>query len=270
MYGNALATNITIRMKMDSATRDKRMVFHPYVITEGERPDTIAEHYYGDPYFAWLIYYANEIIDPYFEWPLSQKDFEKLIVKKYGSATVAQEKIEYYKVNWSTDENMLSPGAYSSLPANLKKYWNPMIGYRGAVVSYERKPSDLTVETNMIVELIVASATNFLVGQRVTQTSGGNVVASGFVKYVSSTYITVDKVDGEFSTNYNLSNGTNTTAVISTQVLNLAIPLDELPYWTSVSAYNQEDELNESRKQIYLIDQSYLNQIELELKSLLV
>jgi hypothetical protein len=39
-------------------------VFYPYIVTEGERPETIAAEYYGDENYAWLIFMSNNIKDP--------------------------------------------------------------------------------------------------------------------------------------------------------------------------------------------------------------
>jgi hypothetical protein len=270
-YGNTLATNILARIKINSLVRDKKLVFHPYTLKEGERPDTIAEHYYGDPYFAWLVYFANEVIDPYYEWPLSQRDFEQYIRTKYGTTELAQEKIVYYQNNWSTDESMLTPGAFDSLPAAIKKYWTPVIGFRNTIISYERKQSDLTIETNKIIELTVADGTGFALEEQVKQTSGGSVVASGFVKYTSATSVVIEKVTGTFSTSYSLVNydGDESTSVSAVTTIKQSLSDDESIYWSPVTAYEYEDQLNEQKKQIYLIDKSYLDQIELEMKSLL-
>ena len=73
-YGDALVTNIIARAKLDSTVRNKASVFFPYTVRDGERPDIIAGNYYEDPNFAWLIYLANEMLDPYFEWPLTSLD----------------------------------------------------------------------------------------------------------------------------------------------------------------------------------------------------
>jgi len=277
MYGNALATNITSRLKMMIPTRDRIKVFHDYVLKEGERPDTVAEHYYGDPYFAWLVYYANEIIDPYFEWPLNQQDFNKFIAKKYTTITAAQEKILFFRVNWSTDENMLSPGAYDSLLNKLKRYWAPVIGYQQNIISYQRAQLDWVLETNRIVELTLSAVdlAKFNVDNKITQSGG----TSGFIRSITSTALVVNNIEGEFLDTLSISFNNNTGDVLSVvkigpidpdtgDVLD-PIPVTEIPYWSSVVAYDYEEELNESRKQIRLIDKSYLNQIELEMKALL-
>ena len=266
MYGNALATNITSRLKMMIPTRDRIKVFHDYVLKEGERPDTVAEHYYGDPYFAWLIYYANEIVDPYFEWPLNQQDFNKFIAKKYVTITAAQEKILFFRVNWSTDENMLSPGAYDSLPAKLKRYWAPVIGYQQNIISYQRAPLDWVLDTNIVVELSLDDASIFLIEEKVSQSSGA---ISGIIRSIADNLVVVNNIEGQFLDTLSLVSGTTTADVLSVTTINQPIPNDEIPYWSSVVAYDYEEELNESRKQIRLIDKSYLNQIELEMKALL-
>lgn len=267
MYGNALATNITARLKMAIDTKNKIKVFHDYVLQDGERADTVAEHYYGDAYFAWLIYYANEIIDPYFEWPLNQQDFAKFVVKKYGSIVIATEKILYYAVNWSDDESMISPGAYDSLPAKLKLYWSPILGFQQSIVSYQRAALDWTLDTNKVIELKLSAAdlSKFNVDNKITQSGG----TSGVIRSITSTSLIVNNIEGEFLDTLSIAFNNKTGDVLSVVIINQPISNEEIPYWTSVSAFDYEDTLNESRKTIRLIDQSYLNQIELEMKALL-
>ena len=40
--------------------------------------------------------FFNQIHDPYFEWPLSTKQFQNFIIQKYGSIAVAQSTIYRY------------------------------------------------------------------------------------------------------------------------------------------------------------------------------
>ncbi|NBP56714.1 hypothetical protein EBU71_09315, partial [bacterium] len=56
-----------------------------------------------------------------------------------------------------------------------------------------------------------------------------------------------------------------------TDVTTLSSPIDntEASYWESVSWYDYENELNESRKTIRLIDKQYLSQIEDQMIELL-
>ncbi len=63
---------------------------YDYVIKDGERPDTIANAYYGDSNFVWLIFLANDVVDPYYDWPLTQQQFKDFIIEKYGSIEAAK------------------------------------------------------------------------------------------------------------------------------------------------------------------------------------
>jgi len=87
---NQTITNLTIGVKLHKLIQDDAFALMNYAIKDGESPDTVSFNYYDDPRFAWLVLLANNIIDPYFEWPLSVYDFQKFIKKKYGSIPAAQ------------------------------------------------------------------------------------------------------------------------------------------------------------------------------------
>lgn len=96
-YFNVLATNLTLRSIFIDKLKLNSSVFYPYVIREGETADGIATWYYGSPEFDWLIYFANNIIDPHTQWPKTYGQFENFIIKKYGSIETAKSNIEFYR-----------------------------------------------------------------------------------------------------------------------------------------------------------------------------
>lgn len=91
-------TNILRRFKIDSSLADRTDVYYQYDIQEGDRPDTIAEKYYGDSNYAWLVLHFSNIKDVNFEWPLSTTDFENYIKSKYGSLSAAQSQNHEYRI----------------------------------------------------------------------------------------------------------------------------------------------------------------------------
>lgn len=92
-------TNILRRFKFRASLQDRTDVFYTYNIQHGDRPDTIAEKYYGSAKYAWIVLHFNNIIDPYFDWPLFDPDFDRYIASKYGSIATAQAQIKnYYKI----------------------------------------------------------------------------------------------------------------------------------------------------------------------------
>jgi len=78
-------TNILRRFKIKSSVKSGLDVYYEYDVQAGDRPDTIAEKYYGSSAHAWIVLHFNDIIDPMFDWPLFNEDFNNYIKGKYGS-----------------------------------------------------------------------------------------------------------------------------------------------------------------------------------------
>lgn len=275
-YNGTLVDNIISNVRFKEAIRANISIFYPYTIKEGERADTIASDYYQDERYAWVVYLSNYIMDPYYEWPLSLEEFNSFIIKKYGSKENSLNLIAFYRNNWYKDDTILSPSGYESLPGYRKKYWNPIIGYNGKIVSYERKKNDLIVETNKIINIYVSNTAGFSLNENVAQKTSGVITGEGTVKnIVSNNVIVVASINGQFS-NTSGSVGTlqgkysNISRPIS-NVITISTPIsnDESIYWEPVPYYDYENELNESRKNIKLIDRQYLTVIEDQMIELL-
>ena len=71
--------------------------YYPYQVQEGERPDTLAHMYYGSVDFMWLIFYANDIFDPYYDRPFFGSQFQEFVKNKYGSILSAQNTVHHYE-----------------------------------------------------------------------------------------------------------------------------------------------------------------------------
>ena len=89
--------------------------FTKYNIVGNERPDQIAEKYYDDPTLDWVILLSNNIIDVRSEWPLDNESFDKQMLAKYGSYEVLYGGIHHYE----TKEIKNSLGI-TMLPAGIK------------------------------------------------------------------------------------------------------------------------------------------------------
>ena len=110
------------------------ITYYPYQVQEGERPDTLAELYYGSVDFMWLILYANDIFDVYYDWPFFGKQLENFIKQKYGSILSASTTVHHYEqilrveVSSTADVNRILEKTvhvdkitYDSLPATERK-----------------------------------------------------------------------------------------------------------------------------------------------------
>ena len=81
-----LLTNIMARAEIIPALLNNPLIFYSYDIQEGDSPEIIAHKYYGDSYRYWLVLFANQILDPQFEWPLTSQQFNIYLTDKYYSA----------------------------------------------------------------------------------------------------------------------------------------------------------------------------------------
>jgi len=94
-----LLTNITARYKIRDILKSRTSIYFSYTVKDGDRPDVLAYKYYGDETLDWLIYLVNDIIDPYYDWPLSDDAFNKYMTTLYGSPNTARATTyEYRKI----------------------------------------------------------------------------------------------------------------------------------------------------------------------------
>ena len=61
--------------------------FIKHTIVDGERPDILAHQFYGDSELHWLFFFTNgvKLLNPYYDWPLTQYDLKKFVDKKYAN-----------------------------------------------------------------------------------------------------------------------------------------------------------------------------------------
>ena len=84
-YNDNPIVNILAKVKFNELAKKTKAIYYPYTIAEGERPDVIAANYYDDPRYSWLIYMANDIVDPLYDWPMTSEELDRFINKKYKS-----------------------------------------------------------------------------------------------------------------------------------------------------------------------------------------
>ena len=91
LNGNQIrVVDITRRFKFIESILERSYIFYNYFVSEGDRPDVVAEKFYDDPDIDWIILLTNRIIDPHFEWHLTYQEFNAFIKKKYGSIESAK------------------------------------------------------------------------------------------------------------------------------------------------------------------------------------
>lgn len=83
-----VVTDIFRRVKIIDQIRNNLSYFDEYDIRDGDTPEILADKLYGDTSLHWIILLVNEIIDPRFDWPVSQYTLGEYCKNKYGEANI--------------------------------------------------------------------------------------------------------------------------------------------------------------------------------------
>ena len=266
-YDGKLAKNLLVRSKFSTNTKNNKFIFYPYSIDDNTRVDNLSEDYYDSPEYSWVIWFSNNTVDPYYDLALTSSDFNNFITNKYGSIEVATRKIHNYKANWLNHHERLSEIQFNNLYPSYKKYYEPILNIDLSLNSYSVKQEDIFVNTNKIIGLTISSPSSgtFTLNEEVQTTNGTNYA---FCTYSDSTSVTVQHIHGSFSIGDTITGQeSGATATISgvTMISETMASIDE-PYWVAVSNYEYENNLNETKKHIRLLDVRYKAQIEQQLK----
>ena len=134
-----LLTDITKRYKIRDILQQKTAIYYNYTIRDGDRPDLIAFKYYGDETLDWLIMIANNILDPYYDWPLNYQNFKNYMVSLYGSVSAAQATTyEYRKI--LNEQSTLIDGTVipkRTIVIDQNTYTNTAANLREEIDAYE-------------------------------------------------------------------------------------------------------------------------------------
>lgn len=268
LYANTAASNLIAKIKFDEAVFKRAATYYPYTIVNDERADQIADSYYGDASYDWLIYLGNNIVDPQNEWPKSENVFNDFLILKYGSIANTIQQTAFYQVSYDMDDSIISLSTYTALSAGQKKYWSPNINSKNEVINYQRKQLNMVVETNQIV-MLTGTFNGITPSDIINQSSS----VYGTVGFANSSTVMLKHVIGTWANAtpvyFKLSGALANATITTTSIVNQTIPIDEITYWSAVSVYENESLINENRKHIKLLNSTYVSAVERDMKDLL-
>jgi|TARA_B110000967_G_scaffold189765_1_gene213803 hypothetical protein len=132
-----LVPDIFRRIKIRNKIKDNFMLFDRYDVDSGDKPEDVAFKVYGSADLHWVVLLTNNIINPYYEWPLGDYAFQQFVYDKYSNP----EQIHHYEVTQSSG---------TQKPEGPGDYWSNKIevnsDYVGAEavsnIEYERRLQD--------------------------------------------------------------------------------------------------------------------------------
>jgi hypothetical protein len=110
--------DIMQRVRMRNILANNYLIFYPYTVKDGDTPEILAAKIYDSPQYHWIILICNNIIDPYYDWPLSSFNLDSTIRKRYtvegtDGLYYAQHTTHHYE---DLAGNMIDQTTYNLLP----------------------------------------------------------------------------------------------------------------------------------------------------------
>ena len=100
---STLLTNLMARSSVIPQLLNNAALYYQYDIQDGETPETIAYKYYGESYRYWIVLFANQILDPQWQWPMSSQVFAAYMDDKYENIDVYGTIHSYQKIITTLD-----------------------------------------------------------------------------------------------------------------------------------------------------------------------
>jgi hypothetical protein len=131
-----IVTNIIARFAFEKSLKENSALFYSYDIQDGDTPEIIANKYYGSPEKHWIVMLFNDIVDPQYDWPLTDRNLIVYINDKYsanGAASNpsksgiawAQSNIKtYYKIVTRVNSNPTKDTIVEKIEVDANTYAN--------------------------------------------------------------------------------------------------------------------------------------------------
>lgn len=84
---NVELTNILRGVKIRSELKENAALYIRYDYRDTDRPEYISNTLYDDPEFHWIVMHMNDVVDPYYDLPISEFALNKYTESKYPGQT---------------------------------------------------------------------------------------------------------------------------------------------------------------------------------------
>lgn len=152
-YGEHTVRNIILKGKIGKDLIQSYDAYYPYTIKTGESPTSLSYDYYGSVEYVWLIFLVNDIVDPYYDWPMDDSIFNQYITNKYGSIVDAMNLAagSYYRnPNYSY---WMTKTTYMNISSSERTGWTVVSNYDYEVYKNEEKRKIKLLDRSIAVDV---------------------------------------------------------------------------------------------------------------------
>ena len=107
-----LVPDILRRVKLRAAIKSGVFLFDKFDVPMGDKPEDVAFKFYGDAELHWVILMTNNVTDRYYQWPMTQPQFQEFLEDKYDNP----DGVHHYEITRTSGRTTSNgPGDYSHL-----------------------------------------------------------------------------------------------------------------------------------------------------------
>ena len=86
--------DLLLRVRVRDYVKENRSWFAKYIVNHDETPEMVAFNIYGQAQYHWVVLLFNQITNPYYGWPLKNRDFYAFINDKYANPSA----VHHYEI----------------------------------------------------------------------------------------------------------------------------------------------------------------------------
>jgi len=90
-----VAKNFFRRYKINDDVFQYAVFFKKYTIKDGERPETLAEKFYGNQFYDWVILLTNNMVNAQYDWPRTNYEIYRIVEEEFDDP---YSEISHYKI----------------------------------------------------------------------------------------------------------------------------------------------------------------------------
>ncbi len=260
------ARNLLFRIRVIKEIMNGNLdTYYKYTIKDEETPDDLADKVYGTSTAHWIILYANDIYDPQYDWPMSNRVFEKYMINKYGSIQWAKTNYHHYEKVITRENPFAQKTSVTTFEVNEEILTDGVLTLTNYTTNYV--PGE-------IVYAGVSNAANTFFGDVISwnNANGQIFIANSYgqvspfqslIGLTSNANSTILRIDSPSVPMDAYNTLTDTTDFSTYQVAGKTV--FETISRNRVTYYDYEQQLNENRRLIKIIHPRYYQQIISEL-----
>ena len=77
-----IVVDLMTRVKVREKVLNEISLYDKYDVPSGERPEDTAFKHFGSAEYHWVVLLTNNITDAYYDWPMSEQNFEDIFKRE--------------------------------------------------------------------------------------------------------------------------------------------------------------------------------------------